>query len=386
MFAAFDQAYALAGRSLATLKKDPEMLAYPVLSVFFTVVFCLLAALSWSALPEGSKSGSSDDLSDWVISLALYALVYCNLYFWDVALLSSARMRLQGGNPTFVGGLVSALGNLRQIVSWGVLAATVGIVIDLVQRSLKNSRWFEKLVSDLWSVSTYFVLPVMVFEKLGPLAAVKRSREIVAQTWGQALTGYVGLSALYEVFLLPAGLLAGLWWVLAPQFRSTILCLVIPYAVLVCIYLSALEQIYRAGVYLQALAPSIEPSPPLPLGAVEPSANGRMADSCPRCFEPLKVMTVEGVSVDLCDRCGGLWLDKGEAETLLSKRPLPDFLTRPAARQDSVEFRRQGQRECPRCSTGLQLSAVEGVQLDGCARCGGVFLDRGELDELQQRV
>jgi len=144
--------------------------------------------------------------------------------------------------------------------------------------------------------------------------------------------------------------------------------------------------VYRAGVYLQAQQPVAGSAAPLPLGAAEPFPSTRSVSSCPRCYDPFHTKVVEGVSVDLCDRCGGLWLDRGEAECLLRSQPLPDFLTNPSARQQSVEFRRQGQRECPRCSVALQLAAVEGVQLDGCAQCGGVFLDRGELAELHGKI
>ena len=38
--------------------------------------------------------------------------------------------------------------------------------------------------------------------------------------------------------------------------------------------------------------------------------------TCPRCGEPLHERVEHGVRVDECPSCGGLWLDKGELETL----------------------------------------------------------------------
>ena len=42
--------------------------------------------------------------------------------------------------------------------------------------------------------------------------------------------------------------------------------------------------------------------------------------------------------------------------------------------------------ECPACGAGTTLVAVDrnGVEIDACPRCRGIWLDRGELDKLIQ--
>ena len=40
---------------------------------------------------------------------------------------------------------------------------------------------------------------------------------------------------------------------------------------------------------------------------------------CPKCEGKLVEVPFEGVSIDLCDQCGGAWLDPGELETLTKK-------------------------------------------------------------------
>lgn len=40
---------------------------------------------------------------------------------------------------------------------------------------------------------------------------------------------------------------------------------------------------------------------------------------CPRCSAELSVHVLHGVSVDECPSCGGLWLDKGELETIAGR-------------------------------------------------------------------
>ncbi|HLE62002.1 MAG TPA: zf-TFIIB domain-containing protein [Pyrinomonadaceae bacterium] len=40
---------------------------------------------------------------------------------------------------------------------------------------------------------------------------------------------------------------------------------------------------------------------------------------------------------------------------------------------------------CPRCDGDLKESKVEQVAIDTCEKCGGIWLDSGELEELTKR-
>ena len=40
---------------------------------------------------------------------------------------------------------------------------------------------------------------------------------------------------------------------------------------------------------------------------------------------------------------------------------------------------------CPICKTGLTISDRQGVEIDFCSTCRGVWLDRGELDKIIER-
>ena len=40
---------------------------------------------------------------------------------------------------------------------------------------------------------------------------------------------------------------------------------------------------------------------------------------------------------------------------------------------------------CPRCNVSLEVSQRQGVEIDKCPSCRGVWLDRGELDKIINR-
>ena len=41
--------------------------------------------------------------------------------------------------------------------------------------------------------------------------------------------------------------------------------------------------------------------------------------------------------------------------------------------------------QCPVCSVALTMSERQGVEIDYCPKCRGVWLDRGELDKIIER-
>jgi uncharacterized protein len=42
--------------------------------------------------------------------------------------------------------------------------------------------------------------------------------------------------------------------------------------------------------------------------------------------------------------------------------------------------------QCPTCNVALLLADRDGVEIDYCPQCRGVWLDRGELDKLIERA
>ncbi len=103
---------------------------------------------------------------------------------------------------------------------------------------------------------------------------------------------------------------------------------------------------------------------------------------CPVCRKPLIVAEREGIELDVCPWCHGLWFDAGELELLAEKlgRSLPVHdggVFPPAAATEKP-------RRCPRCDRAMekvQLGQTPGVIVDRCLG-HGVWFDHGELGSL----
>jgi Zn-finger nucleic acid-binding protein len=67
---------------------------------------------------------------------------------------------------------------------------------------------------------------------------------------------------------------------------------------------------------------------------------------CPVCAEPDLVMSErQGIEIDYCPKCRGVWLDRGELDKILdrSARPVPAEL-QPQPREERYAGEHRGQR------------------------------------------
>ena len=104
---------------------------------------------------------------------------------------------------------------------------------------------------------------------------------------------------------------------------------------------------------------------------------------CPDCGEPLLIYEMDGVETDHCLACGGTWLDAGELELVVESAgvdptPLVEAL-------DNAPLGEKGVRRCPRCRKRMRVTSLgpdDGVELDICPAGHGIWLDKGEMEDV----
>jgi len=105
---------------------------------------------------------------------------------------------------------------------------------------------------------------------------------------------------------------------------------------------------------------------------------------CPACGRDLVERTVADVTVDICDGgCGGIWFDNQEVRKLDDREEAAGEALLDVRRDPSVTVDHDAVWGCPRCRHPAMMrhfySPKRQVELDECPRCGGVWLDAGEL-------
>jgi Zn-finger nucleic acid-binding protein len=109
---------------------------------------------------------------------------------------------------------------------------------------------------------------------------------------------------------------------------------------------------------------------------------------CVKCSSILDKATFQGLEVDLCPKCGGLWLDRGEI-TRAAKLPEGELARLRALLVGKVgppPVPTENKAPCPACPGNLSEVLLGAVHVDYCGKCHGLFLDRGELEQAIEAV
>jgi hypothetical protein len=152
-----------------------------VIGSFFTIS---LANAGWDIeqLREVSSSGY------YLILFLFYLVNYFIVVFFNMALIHCTRLYFRGEEVTVEAGLKFSISRIGAIFSWAVFAATVGFILRAIQ---ENSGILGKIITGIlgivWSVATFFVVPVIAYENLGPIGAFKRSSKMMKEKWGESI-------------------------------------------------------------------------------------------------------------------------------------------------------------------------------------------------------
>jgi len=77
---------------------------------------------------------------------------------------------------------------------WAVISATVGLILSAIRnRGGAVGSLAAGIAGTAWSLVTFFVIPVMIFEEKGVLTAIKNSVSLFKKTWGENIIGSIGI-------------------------------------------------------------------------------------------------------------------------------------------------------------------------------------------------
>ena len=115
-----------------------------------------------------------------------------------------------------------------------------------------------------------------------------------------------------------------------------------------------------------------------------------MTIRCPRCTTVLHTLGIGGVDTDVCENCGGLWLDRLELERFDdAAKIIGDALVAHLSQFPGPLLAPAMRLQCPRHPGVVMLrrnySAAIVVQIDVCPECAGVWLDTDELAQIREQ-
>jgi hypothetical protein len=246
----FSNGWTIAMASFKVIKAKKELVIFPILSGFSILVivaslyFGMLGGTTW----EADGIDRYDDLLFYICLFGFYLVNYFIVIFFNVALVHCVRLYFKGENFTIRDGLRFSMSRIGAIFSWAFLSATVGFLLKLIQ---ENAGWLGKILVSLigmvWSITTFFVIPVIAYEDKGPLEAVKRSGDLIRQKWGESLGGTFSFALIQFVCMLIVGVIFYVIGSFIDPVAAIVLAIVGGFFVFSII--SAAEMVFVSAVY-----------------------------------------------------------------------------------------------------------------------------------------
>jgi len=238
------------------LKKDKELILFPIFAAISVTLLFLIIISSIGSLSDIEGTLGNLDPEQGGSPLPIVFLVFgANflIVLFNSALISAALERLRGGDPNVKSGLSHALKHIHHIFFWSIIVTAVAILIAAIKGSRRDGIMRNILGSILqagWAMMTFFVVPIIVSENIGPIAAIKRSTSLFKQTWGDQVIANFGFG-IFQMLAILASVFLGWFFGLFSQTLGLAIGLLSAATSVAFIY--TLEGIYKAALYEFAL-------------------------------------------------------------------------------------------------------------------------------------
>lgn len=226
---AFSRSWMITKLTFSVINKDRELLWFALLSFIFSTIYAV-AMIFPSVIASVMENGYSEES----LQLFEYAMIFLTYFglafiatFFNTCVVYTAKVRFEGGNATFDESLKFAFSRIGVIAQWSLVSASVGLLLRILQNLASNLGKVGELVANIlisllgmaWSIMTIFVVPVLVYENVGPIDAIKKSAAVIKQTWGESLIRSIGLGLVqFLVFVIIIIATFGLTYVLGSAF------------------------------------------------------------------------------------------------------------------------------------------------------------------------
>ncbi|MEF8779806.1 MAG: DUF6159 family protein [Haloferacaceae archaeon] len=176
--------------SVGVIREYPKLLAFPLLAgvsgVFFLMIFFLPLVIA-DVVGGGLE---------YVVLFALYFVTTFVSTYFSAALVYAANEAFHGREPGLRDSMRAVRGSLGPIVVWSLLSATVSLLLRALEESDNPVASILRTVFAVgWSITTFFIVPVIVFEDVTATSMFERSGATFRNTWGETLGAGFGITA-----------------------------------------------------------------------------------------------------------------------------------------------------------------------------------------------
>lgn len=265
----FQRSWRLFQESWSVLSHNKQLLVFPLISTIAVLVAMAIFIVPTIVIlmASGAVDSLAGDQADTAVTITnlimvfLFALVtsFVNTFF-SAGLISQALAHFRGEPVSFGAGISVALSRISAILGFSAMAATVGTLASVMRG---NSRGGANLLGSLmaglteaaWNIASFLAVPFIVAKGVGPVEALKQSALALKHTFGETIIGGGGMGLILGIPMVIVGFVGFGGGVMAMvndmiSLGIGLMVLTIAFWIVLGLITSALNDIYRAAVYL----------------------------------------------------------------------------------------------------------------------------------------
>jgi len=204
VFKRFKTGLALAKDSIFVIVHNPKLIVFPLLSGICGLAFLGLCFRSSFGLATLDPQGF-----EYVILGSVYFVLTFTSSFFTVALVHQTGKVFYGKEPSLRDGIAAAWDRKWPVVIWSIVAVVVGIIVSKLNDSGDGGgKILGSVLSFGWAAMTFFIIPVIAFDRPSTLEMFKQSGHTFKQTFGETAISLFAISIISWLIFLPFGVTA----------------------------------------------------------------------------------------------------------------------------------------------------------------------------------
>jgi hypothetical protein len=244
------------------MNKDKRLFLFPIISGIFSILFVLAMVFPSIILPSLTSNQGLAEGINWIIVFGIYFGLAFIATFFNVGVVYIIKNTLDNKKVSFGDAMKFAFSRIGIILAWSLISATVGLILRILDEVAERIggigeiiiKVLTSIIGGVWSIMTLFVVPVMVYEKVGPFKAISRSVETLKKTWGETLIKQVGVGLMAFLFIL-LGIIATILGIILLSTLGTIVLLVfivimVIYFMAIISFFSVANNVYNTALYV----------------------------------------------------------------------------------------------------------------------------------------
>ena len=266
----FSRSWEVTKLSFGIIKKDKEMLIFPILSSIFSLIF-MAALLVPTVIMElindmGPEAANNPSLggTDYLFLFLTYFGLALIATFFNVCVVYTTKVRLEGGNATFWESIKFGFSKFGKIIQWAFISAIFGVILAILQSLAEKLGtvgrilvgFLRGLLSFAWGIATIFLSQGIVYYNLSPGNAIKHSVEVLKRTWGESIVRHFGLGLIEGIMvflgIIATAVLAVVFASISPTAMIIVIIIGVIYFAMVILVFNVANSVFNTVLFVYA--------------------------------------------------------------------------------------------------------------------------------------